>query len=337
VPAIEERLRNPKEADAMPRVTVIVAAYNCGHTLKCALTSLCDQTYTDFEAWVVGDCCTDESEQVVASFCDARLNWTNLPQRVGSQSGPNNEGLRRARGEYIAYLGQDDLWFPWHLQSLVTTMEQTNADFVHAVIAGMAPTRPPEGCGAPDGRRSYASRFVPPSGWLHRHEVFETCGPWPLPGDLVEGMDFVFQRRAFFAGYRFAGTGQVSVIKFPSPYWKTYACSKDFPQADYLTRMQQSASDLHTWLLTQLVLASVQHNEDLDIWPSLRRFLKAVYRRGIDRYGMDRWPLSAYLRWKQRRWRLRAASLRGLPPVSSNAVPTSIAKLGTRNSESAPS
>jgi glycosyltransferase involved in cell wall biosynthesis len=168
----------------MPKVTVILAAYNCSHILKCALTSLCNQTYKDFEAWVIGDCCTDDSEQAVAGFCDPRLKWANLPERVGSQSGPNNEGLRLARGEYIAYLGQDDLWFPWHLQSLVTTLEQTNSDFVHAVVALLSETRPAEGKGAPNGRRSYGSRFVPPSGFMHRRSIIETAGFWPPPGSL---------------------------------------------------------------------------------------------------------------------------------------------------------
>ncbi|MGA9668488.1 MAG: glycosyltransferase family 2 protein [Terracidiphilus sp.] len=328
---------NLKDADAMPKVTVIIAAYNCSHTLKCALTSLCNQTYGGFEAWVVGDCCTDDSEQIVAGFCDPRLNWTNLPQRVGSQSGPNNEGLRRARGEYIAYLGQDDLWFPWHLKSLVTTMEETNADFVHAIVARLHPLRPAEAEGVPNGRRSYGSRFVPPSGWMHKHKIVETCGFWPLPEDLIDGVDFVFQRRVFFAGYRFASTGKAGVLKFPSPYWRTYARSKDFPQSDYMNRMQQNPDDLHTALLTQLLIASVQRNENLDIWPSLRMLLKTIYWRGIEWYGMDVWPLSSYFKWKQRRCRRRVASLRGLSPISSNAAPTPTAKSDIRNCEATPS
>jgi hypothetical protein len=153
---------------------------------------------------------------------------------------------------------------------------------------------------------------------LHRREVFETCGPWDLPEDLIDGVDFVFQRRAFLAGHRFAGTGQVSVIKFPSPDWKTYDRSKDFPQSEYMNKMQQGPNELHTWLLTQLVLVSVQRDEDLNIWPSLRMSLKAAYWRGIDWYGRERWPVFTYLRWKHRRWRRRAVAFRGLSPISSD-------------------
>lgn len=323
--------------DFMPKVTVILAAYNCSHILRCALTSLCNQTYKDFEAWVIGDCCTDDSEQIVAGFCDPRLKWTNLPERVGSQSGPNNEGLRLARGEYIAYLGQDDLWFPWHLQSLVTTLEETNADFVHAVVALLSETRPAEGKGAPNGMRSYGSRFIPPSGFMHRRSIIESAGFWPAPGNIVEGVDAMFQRQAFLAGYRFAGTGRVSIIKFPSPFWNIYARSNDFPQQEYLTRMEQSPEDLHVSVLMQLVNSSVQRSEDLDIRLAFRTLLRAIYRCGIDLYGMDRWPVSSFLRWKHKGWRRRMAKLRGLTTLPAPSILASGASLATANPEASQS
>ena len=74
----------------MPQVTVIIATYNRSRLLRCALESLVGQTYSDFEAWVVGDACTDNSAEVVASFGDARLHWTNLAARDGHQSGPKS-------------------------------------------------------------------------------------------------------------------------------------------------------------------------------------------------------------------------------------------------------
>src|SRR5690242_1437173 len=176
----------------MPEVTAITAAYNSSSTLKCALKSLCDQSYRDFEAWIVGDACTDDSEQVVTGFRDPRLHWFNLSRHFGSQSGPNNEGLRRARGKYIAYLGHDDLWFPWHLENLITTTERSQADFVHSMTAWIHPSRPVEAGGVPAVKRSYAHRFVAPSSWLHRREVIESCGEWPSPEGQIGGIDFIF-------------------------------------------------------------------------------------------------------------------------------------------------
>ena len=97
---------------SVPLVTVITAAYNSQRTLRVALASLRNQTFTDWEAWIVGDACTDDSEGVVRSFADDRLHWVNLQSNHGSQWFPNNEGLRRAQGKYVAFLGHDDIWLP---------------------------------------------------------------------------------------------------------------------------------------------------------------------------------------------------------------------------------
>lgn len=108
----------------MPLVSVIVATYHRPKLVELAIQSILNQDFTDFEVLVVGDNCTDDAEQVVASFNDKRVRWLNLKERVGNQAGPNNEGLRQAKGKYIAYLGHDDLWFPWHLSNLVQTLQK---------------------------------------------------------------------------------------------------------------------------------------------------------------------------------------------------------------------
>ena len=61
---------------------------------------------------MVGDHCTDDTEAVVAGFADPRITWVNLAENAGEQSGPNNEGIRRARGRYLAFLNHDDSVFP---------------------------------------------------------------------------------------------------------------------------------------------------------------------------------------------------------------------------------
>src|SRR3954453_5561675 len=102
----------------MPRVTIITATYNYSSVLRYAIKSALEQTFQDFEHWIIGDGCTDDSDEVVRSFNDPRLHWHNLPENVGSQFAPNNKGLELARGEYIAYLGHDDIWHPSHLAKL---------------------------------------------------------------------------------------------------------------------------------------------------------------------------------------------------------------------------
>jgi glycosyltransferase involved in cell wall biosynthesis len=67
-------------AAAVPLVTVITATFNSSGALKFTLQSLLNQEFQDFEGWIIGDGCTDDSERVVASCRDRRLRWTNLPR-----------------------------------------------------------------------------------------------------------------------------------------------------------------------------------------------------------------------------------------------------------------
>jgi glycosyltransferase involved in cell wall biosynthesis len=294
----------------MPAVTVIIATYNRSRVLRCALESLRAQTFRDFEAWVVGDACTDDSEAVVASFGDARMHWANLPARAGTQSGPNNEGLRRATGEYVAYLGHDDLWLPWHLETLVDVARREGADFAHAGVVFIGPEGPREVYGNAKTRAQVS--VAPPSGWMHRRSTGERVGFWKMPADEPIGVDVGFQARAFEAGCRFAGTRNMSVLKFPSPWWRTYATDAAFPQQDYLSRMKADAARLQRNVLTDLALVYARRVDEPTVSSALKSALRAFQRRAGERYGVERWPLSQYLRWRTRRRRARAQQQRGL-------------------------
>src|SRR6476620_11776699 len=114
-------------AGSSPEVSVVIAAYNRSDTLRLTIESVLAQTFADFDVWVIGDACTDDSGQVVQSFGDQRLHWENLEKNTGTQSGPNNRGIQRSSGRWIAYLGHDDLWFPWHLETLLGTAARDNA------------------------------------------------------------------------------------------------------------------------------------------------------------------------------------------------------------------
>ena len=58
--------------------------------MRFALQTVLLQDFKDFEVWVIGDGCTDDSEDVVASFEDERINWSNLRFNSGHPSIPRN-------------------------------------------------------------------------------------------------------------------------------------------------------------------------------------------------------------------------------------------------------
>ncbi|MEX2567701.1 MAG: glycosyltransferase family A protein [Cyclobacteriaceae bacterium] len=100
------------ESFSKPLISIIIATYDASHLLKYAIKSALDSDYDNFELLVIGDCCTDDTEQCVASFEDSRIRFYNLEKNSGQQATPNNYGLKKAKGKYIAFLNQDDLFFP---------------------------------------------------------------------------------------------------------------------------------------------------------------------------------------------------------------------------------
>ena len=104
-----------------PLVTVLVPTFNRRATLREALASLVAQTYTHFEAFVINDG-GEPVRDIVDAFADPRLALIDRRENRG-KAASLNEALVRARGTYVAYLDDDDLFYPRHLQRLVETLE----------------------------------------------------------------------------------------------------------------------------------------------------------------------------------------------------------------------
>jgi glycosyltransferase involved in cell wall biosynthesis len=117
-----------------PKVSVVISTYDRPGMLDKALRSVSEQTFTDYEVIVVDDCSPDVgSMRAVLEEWDATFSSKNIPFfafRLGENSGyqcmPKNRGIEQARGDYIAYLDDDNTWRPDHLQACVDAIE---ADF----------------------------------------------------------------------------------------------------------------------------------------------------------------------------------------------------------------
>jgi glycosyltransferase involved in cell wall biosynthesis len=201
----------PRAADG-PLVTVVVAAYNRAEVLRYALASAVRQTYPHLEILVIGDACTDDSEQVVAAADDPRVRWINLDRNTGSQAGPNQAGLETARGELIAYLGQDDVWRRDHVALLVADIERTGADVTSTVSLFVWPKPVPV-------RRLESPRageFVPTPSLMHRRAAGLAAGGWRNHSETVLPPDADFVERLRQSGARFSRVRALSLYKFAS-------------------------------------------------------------------------------------------------------------------------
>jgi chaperonin cofactor prefoldin len=125
-----------------PLLTIIVATYNRARLLReRCIPSVLNQTYDNLELVVVGDGCTDETEETIAHFKDPRLRFVNLPKRNAYPADPThrwmvagtlamNKGLSMATGDYITHLDDDDEYLPDRLEKLARFAVENKCDFV---------------------------------------------------------------------------------------------------------------------------------------------------------------------------------------------------------------
>ena len=114
-----------------PRVTVVIPTYNAADYIGDAIQSALEQSFEDFELLVLDNVSTDNTAEIVARFDDPRLHYRTNDQNIGFL-GNANQGLSLARGEYLTYLGADDLWEKDFLRHAVALMDNNQElSFVH--------------------------------------------------------------------------------------------------------------------------------------------------------------------------------------------------------------
>lgn len=109
----------------VPLVSIIIPTYNRPGTLKIALESIIAQTYKFIETIVVNDAGIDVLN-VIDTFRD-RLSIKYFVHNINKdRSAARNTAIKHASGKYIAYLDDDDIFYPDHIETLVSFLETNN-------------------------------------------------------------------------------------------------------------------------------------------------------------------------------------------------------------------
>lgn len=106
----------------MPKVSIILPAYNEEHYIVNAVDSVLGQTYADFELIVINDGSQDNTLNLLREYTDPRMHILDQPNQGLVSS--LNRGIAIARGEYIARMDADDISLPTRLQAQVEFMDQ---------------------------------------------------------------------------------------------------------------------------------------------------------------------------------------------------------------------
>ncbi len=114
----------------MPTVSIIMNVRNGAATLRAALESAFAQTYRDWELIVWDDCSSDDSAKIAAEFSDPRIQYFLAPQ-LTALGQARESAVRKARGEWLAFLDQDDIWLPRKLELQIALTDSPEVGLVY--------------------------------------------------------------------------------------------------------------------------------------------------------------------------------------------------------------
>lgn len=160
----------------MPAVTVIINTYNRADRVGRAIASVLGQDFADFEVVVVDDGSRDHTPEVVASFEVPRLRAVRQENR--GLCAARNRGLAEAKGDWVGFLDDDDLFFPGVLAAVARAASSQvgyvcGAALLREPRLGAAWLEPPV-----RSRDLFGGRMVQflPGAFFARRELLEAIG-----------------------------------------------------------------------------------------------------------------------------------------------------------------
>lgn len=119
----------------IPEFSVIISTYNRAKLLERALHSLLAQTENNWEAIIIDDGSTDNSEEIVHQIFTGNQNFQYHKQANQGEAGAKNKGISLAKGRFITFLDSDDTYLPEHLESRKKILkENPEIEFLHGGV-----------------------------------------------------------------------------------------------------------------------------------------------------------------------------------------------------------
>ena len=117
-------------------ISIVMPAYNAAKFIRSAIASVQAQSYSNWELLVIDDGSKDETIEIVKELAkdDARIRLLQNEKNMGVAK-TRNRGIELARGEYIALLDSDDLWYAEKLAKQLALAGLTGAEIVYCSYA----------------------------------------------------------------------------------------------------------------------------------------------------------------------------------------------------------
>jgi len=285
-----------------PLVSVIIPTFNRSRFFKEAIDSALAQTYSHIEIIVIDDGSTDNTKEIVKSFGKkVRYVYQNHSELPATR----NKGLGLAKGKYVAFLDDDDVWFSQKIEKEVAYLEShPNLGFIFSAAhivdenGQKIESRALENTTPLTFKNLYNwNMIISPSVTLIRKECFDHVGMFDE--DLIQSCDYDMWLRI----------AQEYKFDYLEAYLTNYrmhskSLSKDLDRRATFHKMIFLKADIgrnKTWRQTRIRIArsyyfiAEQHYHNKDSMKAFRKFIEAIIF----------WPLIGAYFWPQETQRLR--------------------------------
>ena len=292
-----------REPARHPLVSIITPVLNRVDTINDVLISVATQTYRPIEHLVVDGGSTDGTVQAIDRFAQSVRNVRWISEPDSGMYAAIDKGLRMARGDVIAYINSDDLYFPWSVEVAVGQLGR-GCDFVYGDVAILRR-------GA--GQRAFRLQFYPEfdaryyihHGVLAQPTVFWTRAAMDSVGGFDAGHrllgDVDYWARAVVAGLRFCRVDDVLALMVLHPGALSVRFAEELQEELTLirasvdphahrprTRVAVRIRNSIVWRLNQFAFRREARRGSPRRW---QRFIRLLRDLGVEIHGKGMLPL----------------------------------------------
>ena len=265
-----------------PLVSVVTPSFNQARYLETTIRSVLGQDYPRLEYLIVDGGSSDGSVEIIRRYADRLAWWVSEPDR--GQADGINKGLRRARGDIVAWLNSDDAYAPGAVRAAVAAFQKhPEAGLVFGNALSMdAEGRPFHALTAGNWGLDALMTFH----ILTQPAVFMRREVAAAAGFLDEGFHFLLDHRLWL---KMAVRAPLVHVPQVWAFARYHAEAKNAAQAE---KFGEEALRLARWLASDPAFGEPYHRLKRQVWAAAHRF-RARYLLDAGHY---RAALAGYLR-----------------------------------------
>jgi glycosyltransferase involved in cell wall biosynthesis len=165
----------------MPKVSVVIPTYNRAHLISETVQNVLAQNFRDYEVIVVDDGSTDNTKDVLRPFGN-KIKY--IYKKNAGLAAARNTGIEHSTGEYIAFIDDDDLWYPNKLDVQVGILDKnlqlgfvcSQADVINAQSGEVMYTLKKGWFNKENFESLYNENFIPVLTVMMRRSCYEKLG-----------------------------------------------------------------------------------------------------------------------------------------------------------------